>query len=357
MLRSSSEGSGDLSRVAGLKRALAAQKKGNLALLGARGVTGTAARVDENGSPELTVYVTDKTDAIPEQIDGVPVSTEVTGRFSTLDEVAPHRMAKATARPGTSTFETTVRSSATCQTVIRGAKANRPVPIGVSSGTEGTGGGTYGVRLRDAMGNLYMLSNNHVYAGRNLAPIGSRAVQPNITDGGRAPDDTVGRLASFEPLRFYMASPDGTPLEAPATNIMDAAVVATTADEAGNSTPCDGYGTPSRVALAPTVGMRVKKYGRASGLTEGVIVAVNASVDIPYARLSNGNFTVARFDGQILVKVPGFCEGGDSGSLVVTEAGNPVGLLFAGNSFGGSYCVVSPILPILARFAMTVDGV
>jgi hypothetical protein len=235
------------------------------------------------------------------------------------------------------------------------AKTPRPVPIGVYTGADGFGGGTYGARLRDAQGNLFMLSNNHVFAGNNMAPIGAKAIQPYRQAKNWSPTDSVGTLFDFEPLAFFEGNSNG-PLLNPASlpvNVIDAAVVATTSATAGNATPCDGYGIPKSLAMSPRHGP-VQKYGRTTGLTKGNVTAINATVDVVFGVLPNGNWKVARFVNQIVIKRPGFCDGGDSGALVVNKDGNPMGLLFAGRN---AYCIANPILPILSRFGMTVDGI
>jgi hypothetical protein len=203
------------------------------------------------------------------------------------------------------------------------------------------------------MGNLYMLSNNHVFAGRNSAPLGATAIQPRPQNGGSALTDSVGTLFDFEPLVFFETF-EGRPLVAPVpTNFIDAAVVTTTAAMSGNSTPCDGYGSPRSIPVPPRHGP-VQKYGSTTGLTKGTITAVNATIDITFAVLPSGNMKAARFVNQIIIRRPGFCDSGDSGSLVTTKDGSPIGLLFAG---GGSFCVANPILAVLSRFGMTVDGI
>ncbi len=98
--------------------------------------------------------------------------------------------------------------------------------------------------------------------------------------------------------------------------------------------------------------MRVMKYGRTTGQTNGRIDAINATVNVNY-----GSPGVAHFIKQIIIKPGNFSAGGDSGALIVVQkggdAGSPVGLLFAG-SF--SITVANPIDDVLARFGVTIDG-
>jgi hypothetical protein len=127
-------------------------------------------------------------------------------------------------------------------------------------------------------------------------------------------------------------------------------LAATTATKAGNATPCDGYGTPSKTPYPVMIpNLAVKKYGRTTGLTKGVISAVNVTINVGYAG------GTAQFTGQVYIATPNFNGPGDSGSLIVSDAGNqPVALLFAGTS---TATFATPIAPILSRFGVTVDGI
>ncbi len=87
--------------------------------------------------------------------------------------------------------------------------------------------------------------------------------------------------------------------------------------------------------------MRVRKVGRTTDYTEGVITVVNTTVDVGY-NTARGPKT-ARFTGQVMTT--GMSQGGDSGSLVVElGAPNAVGLLFAGS---GTVTIFTPIDRVL----------
>src|SRR5262249_19194643 len=118
---------------------------------------------------------------------------------------------------------------------------------------------------------VYALSNNHVFAGVNTASVGDHILQPGpIEDGGADPADLVGTVAAYQAISF--TSP----------NVMDAAIASTTTDNVGTATLPDGYGSPSTIPVAPTVGQPVQKYGRTTGFTTGSINAVNVDVDVCY---------------------------------------------------------------------------
>jgi len=100
--------------------------------------------------------------------------------------------------------------------------------------------------------------------------------------------------------------------------------------------------------LAPTLGMRVRKMGRTTGLTFGTITLLNATVNVGYTT-SRGNRT-ARFTGQVITEA--MSQGGDSGSLVVDATQNKaVGLLFAGSPLA---TIFTPIDVVLAGLNVTI---
>ena len=217
------------------------------------------------------------------------------------------------------------------------ARFDRPVPIGVSTGHPSITAGTIGARVTDGT-YVYALSNNHVYAASNAASIGDEVLQPGAYDGGLAPADVIGTLFDFEPLDFSGGN-----------NLFDAAIVRSTTADLGNSTPSDGYGTPSSAGTA-VVGTKVMKYGRTTGQTKGRVSVTNLTVNVNY-----GNAGVATFTNQMAIYGGDVSAGGDSGSLIVTQKGGQqaVGLLFAGSL---NTTIFSPIAPILAHFGVTIDG-
>lgn len=292
-------------------------------------VVGTGTGIDENGNPTIVVYTLSKVEqradinienvgrgerptALPVSIDRVPVVPKVTGMF------------KAYSDDPTSWFP-------------------RPVPIGVSTGHPDITAGTIGCRVKDSQGNVYALSNNHVYANSNNATIGDNVLQPGPYDGGSDPGDAIGTLYDYQPISFSD------------NNEMDAAIAYVSTSTLGTATPSNGYGTPSSTIKTATFGMNVKKYGRTTGFTHGEIAEINVTVDVCYE--TRGPFNCvksARFVDQFTITPGTFSDGGDSGSLIVSEDGNnPVGLLFAGSS---DRTIATPIGVVLSRFGVTIDN-
>jgi len=298
-------------------------------LMAIDGVVGTAVGLgDGAGHAVLVLLERPGVGGIPDELDGVPVHPVVTGKFYALPKPE-----KPPGKPGGGRLDPTSRFA-------------RPVPIGVSTGNElENSAGTIGCRVKDIFGNVYALSNNHVYALENDAPLGSKVLQPGRYDGGVSPGDAIGTLAALFPINFNGGG-----------NIVDAAIALSYVDQSGNSlvgksTPSDGYGTPKSATVAGYIGQKVQKYGRTTSLTKGVVTGINAALKVGY---SSGE---ALFLDQIIVQSrKPFIKPGDSGSLLVTDPEkNPVGLLFAGDQTG-TYAVANRIDLVLGAFDVTVDG-
>jgi hypothetical protein len=72
------------------------------------------------------------------------------------------------------------------------------------------------------------------------------------------------------------------------------------------------------------LGMAIKKSGRTTGFTTGEIEQVDVTVNVQY-----GEGKIAMFADQLMAGA--MSQGGDSGSAVLDESNNLVGLLFAGS--------------------------
>lgn len=309
--------------------AVAAQESVTTDWLALDGVVGTAVGRDAGGDYVVKVYLTATGVAqLPASVAGVPVQFEITGPIRALNEPPSGGDAVAAA----------------AEDIDRRGTFPRPVPIGVSTGHSGVTAGTIGARVADGR-RVFALSNNHVYANANDARRGDPLLQPGIADGGRAPSDVVATLHDFERIEFCSG------LRCP-MNRMDAAIAATTPDEVGTATPQDGYGSPRSRGVEARLGMKVQKYGRTTGHTHGTVSGVNAIIDVSYRT------GTARFEDQILISGTGFSQGGDSGSLIVSESvlaadRRPVGLLFAGSP---TSTIANPIDVVLDRFGVRIDG-
>lgn len=308
-----------------LEAALDAQAQVTARWIDLDGVVGTAVGLDPSGRPVVKVYLTEVgVAALPAMVDGVAVQVEVTGRITAGNW-------------GTA-------GSADAESADPKQSFPRPVPIGVSGGHPGVTAGTIGARTTDGR-DVYALSNNHVFANGNRANPGDALLQPGVVDGGRAPEDVVATLTDFEPIRYC-----GLGICAP--NYIDAAIARTTPQDVANATPDGGYGVPRSHTVEASLGMKVQKYGRTTGLTEGRVTGINAVIDVGYPG------GTARFVDQVVISDGTFSTGGDSGSLIVTKGvllgdRRPVALLFAGSA---SNTIANPIDVVLDRFGVTIDG-
>ena len=226
----------------------------------------------------------------------------------------------------------------------------RPAPGGVSLGHFDITAGTLGCLVRKN-GQLHILSNNHVIANSNNAQAGDAILQPGPFDGGRDPQDRIATLAEFVPINFQGGGGDGggdgggggdddggcfgcaggstdpgkgwaTNTQA-ADNLVDAAIARPLEDSAVENTILQ-IGTINGTAVG-TLGMALKKSGRTTELTTGSVIQVDVTVDVSY-----GAGLIARFTDQLMAGA--MSEGGDSGSAVLNNDNNLVGLLFAGSS-------------------------
>ncbi|MBE3576425.1 MAG: hypothetical protein IMX00_01810 [Limnochordales bacterium] len=238
----------------------------------------------------------------------------------------------------------------------------RPAPAGVSIGHYQVSAGTFGAVVR-RRGRLYILSNNHILAnasnGRDgKAKIGDPILQPAAYDGGVVGQDTIAFLAAFAPL--YRAN-DVTQHSAltrgldrllralfgvrvttdrPLRNTVDAAL-AKPIDETVISPEIFGIGRVSGVGR-PELGMKVRKSGRTTGITEGRLLAVHVEMEVGY-----GDSSVEFADQLLFTRMS---DPGDSGSLVMSETGQGIGLLFAGSD---KATLANPLDKVLQAFDAT----
>ena len=312
----------------GLARAIEVQDRNTDRLIAISGVVGTATGLGSEGNPAVLVFTKAPGIAgIPNSLDGVPVIVKITGEIRALKGPPSGK------GPGGGKGDK----------VDPTARFNRPVPIGISTGNIGEcSSGTIGARVTDGI-NVFALSNNHVYALGNNAPIGSAILQPGLFDTDCVFDENnvIGTLSDFESIVFSTS----------ANNTIDAAIALSTTGDLGNATPSDGYGLPKSAIVSAMIGQAVQKYGRTTSLRKGVITGLNATVNVGY------NSGTARFVNQIIVQArKPFIKAGDSGSLLVIDPErNPVGLLFAGTQ-DGKLAVANRIDLVLGQFNVTIDG-
>lgn len=224
---------------------------------------------------------------------------------------------------------------------------HRPAPGGVSIGHRDITAGTLGC-LVTKNGERLILSNNHVLANSNDGQRGDPILQPGSADGGQLPDDRIAELFDFVPIVFTQPQP---PSQCPTArtvsgilnvvcrmigsktryqivniqaqdNLVDAAL-ARPLEPGDVSDEILEIGTIQGAAAAG-LGTSVKKSGRTTALTTGQILQIDVTASVQYGAGRTASFTDQLLAGPM-------SQGGDSGSAVLDDNNQLVGLLFAGS--------------------------
>ena len=195
--------------------------------------------------------------------------------------------------------------------------------------------GTLGCIVRDnATSDLMMLSNFHVMCVDDTWSAGDDIAQPSRVDGGSCPGDQVGALVRAQlnaSVDAAVASIDERDAECSIVEIGDV----------------EGTGTAA-------VDMAVRKRGRTTELTFGRVTATDYTTNVDYG----DGLGVVRLTNQIRIERDAarstvFGQSGDSGSVVVDEDNNVVGLYFAGNQTG-TVGVANPIAAVLSEMNVSI---
>lgn len=202
----------------------------------------------------------------------------------------------------------------------------RPILCGASVGHyKLRGAGTLGFVVERGS-NKFCISCNHVLAlassvSRMIAKIGDPIIAPGYIDGGRYPDNEIGVLKYFKPLGSSRYS--------------DSAYFIPLKSEYVSSEIID-IGKPNGFEEAKE-GERVMKSGRTTGVTHGKVYDVHATVKVDYG------YDVFVFDEQGII-LGSFADRGDSGSAVLNDNLNIVGMVFAGSHSAVAFNKVNYVL-------------
>lgn len=240
----------------------------------------------------------------------------------------------------------------------------RPAPGGVSIGHIDITAGTFGCLVKKN-GKEYILSNNHVLANSNNASIGDAILQPGPYDGGQYPDDHIANLAEFVEIVFSGGS-SACPIGGAAASLLNAAAKAVGSKtqlqpvrvqagenlvDAALAEPLDpnyvkneilGIGQITGVSEA-SLGSQVKKMGRTTGLKSSFIQQIDVTTSVSYGSAGTATFTDQLMAGAMSA-------GGDSGSAVLNNRNELVGLLFAGSD---STTVINRIQNVFSALQVT----
>ncbi len=322
-----------------VRAVMAVQDRHTSRLLAEDGIVGTATGVSESGDVVIKIYLArEGVRNIPTQLDGVTVEAEVTGEFRAMK-----------GRPGGGGGGGGVSHKAT---------QTPPIQLGTSGGWGydlANGyccGGTLG-SLISTGGTQYVLSNYHVFesdivsGGNNrVAQTGDPIIQPGLIDVSCNFNNaqTVATLVKSSSL--------------PGSNV-DASIAAVVPGMVSSDGAILEIGTLSSQTVAASIGQKVKKSGRTTGLSRSSIDGLNATVSVTYENeCAGGTAFTKTYTGQIIIKNRGskFLAGGDSGSLMVEDVNNnprAVGLLYAGSS---TLAVANPIDEVLNFFGASMVG-
>lgn len=255
----------------------------------------------ENGEKAAVAFVTEKKQEseleeeqlLPKQVEGWKVDVQQVGSLG-IEPATPEKV------QDTGEVETTGR--------------HRPAPQGVSIGHPDTSAGTPGFiaweevdRNGITVAKPRGVTNNHVAAATNNASEGDKILQPGKHDGGDR-NDRIGQLEGYIPIEDE-------------DNKVDAAWYSIDGRNMVSYIP--SIGVPEETSEIE-VGEQLRKFGRTTGLEKGKVLSKDARVRVNY------DTGTKEFTDQILVE--SISAPGDSGSAVVNQQGDLVGLLFAGSS-------------------------
>ncbi len=317
---------------------MSVQERNTARFMQDQNVVGTATGMTDDGRLAIMVYLeksattikgAKSTFAIPQEIDGVPVVTQVTGKFKAMK---------------------------TSGGVSHKAIQTPPIQLGTSGGWRydlANGyccGGTLGALVNKG-GQQYILSNYHVLeadivSGGNsrVAQAGDPVIQPGLIDVS-CNANNAQNVATLSGLKSL-----------PGSNV-DAALAQVTSGMVRTDGSILEVGTISATTVAASLNQAVKKSGRTSGLTRTTVSGLNATVSITYDNeCAGGTAFTKTFTGQVVLKGGKFIQSGDSGSLMVqdvTTNAKAVGLCFAGSATNG---IANPIGAVLSWAGATMVG-
>jgi len=228
----------------------------------------------------------------------------------------------------------------------------RPAPGGVSIGHKDVTAGTLGMVVKKG-GVRYILSNNHVIGNENKAKIGDEILQRAKYDGGKVATENIAGFSELVWTHFENGEePSPPPSDCPIAKIInwllnqlyrlsgrksrfpqavvphssmnrvDAALARPHKDEDVLDTILE-VGMPGKV-IKPEEGMKVKASGRTLGLVYDEVADTDAIAKV------QGNSGIAIYEHQCVTKGP-MLVGGMSGSVILAENNDVVGLGFAGS--------------------------
>jgi hypothetical protein len=268
----------------------------------------------------LQVFISDTTQelwagsgaaALPPNYQGVPL---------VLIEMAPAGfLSEANATTAENPFPNGIRNH---QDVIIGGISAANSNLGGQSGTLGY----FCFRKRKFMNRreVHLLSNSHVLADlRRAKPDDTDLImQPSPGEPGN--NRPIAALVNFSPLKFANETNEPNHIDAAIARLWESHPYKTLIPLIG---AVKGYVETKNIEI----GEPVRKFGRTTGFTQGIVLSIYLDILIRYDRTGKSAF----FKDQVLIApaskaTPKFVAKGDSGSLVVDAQQHALGLIFGG---------------------------
>ncbi|MFT4552950.1 MAG: hypothetical protein ACI9S8_001582 [Chlamydiales bacterium] len=179
--------------------------------------------------------------------------------------------------------------------------------------------GTLGAIVQKA-GEIFSLSNFHVYGVNDGWSKGDEIAQPSRVDAGKCPRDNIGKIED---------ACLGNKLSGKETTV-DAAIATIENRQASNENASILNIGVVRGSAEPVLGQIVRKQGRTTGLTHGFVDGLGGTVNVDYG----GTLGMVCFTNQIQImpdtsENSSYINGGDSGSVSVNDNNEIIGLNFA----------------------------
>lgn len=323
---------------------MAVQERHEEGLFAIPGVVGVGLTLKDD-RPAILVLVDVALDfavaAVPESLDGVPVHVELAEGGRLLHGGYPDCSGVPCHNQGLSL----------------------PVQMGNATSSANTcDSGTLGFKAchLDALSIGYV-SANHVAAGDPNAlhthcfngPIGMQQMHPGNFENPQCTPSNV----TF--TNFIGTLIDFVPVSGTGVNPADAAFVAS--GDAYTQWSIRDIGTPSTTPGTAQLGACVKKSGRTTGLTWGVVTGLNVTWTNTFDQCYS---TDPRFGGSVLIRGANanecaaagfsrFATGGDSGSAVLDTSNRIVGLVF-GSDLPGIYA--ANVGAVMSQLGLSLDA-
>jgi hypothetical protein len=202
--------------------------------------------------------------------------------------------------------------------------------------------GTLGFFARKADGTIGFVSNNHVIAAGNHGNEGDPVLYPSPYDGGCDERHAAGFLDGAYPR-----------LSEKEVRV-DCAFARLAPGRSFDAGALDGGRRLAGDPVIPYKSAEVAKIGRTTGLTFGRVTAFD--IDPPVYYTAAATPCPGQIEIETITDEP-FSSGGDSGSLVFTLDGHPVGLIFAASVIGGmkkrGHTYANPIGAVLKALDVT----